>query len=258
MESFINKDFMLTNESARELYHDSAESLPIIDYHCHLDPKQIAENHSFKNLTEVWLGGDHYKWRAMRGNGIAEEYITGSRSNYEKFEKWAETVPYTMRNPLYHWTHLELIRIFGIDTLLKPQTAREIYEACTDMLQTDDFRAQALMKRCRVEVVCTTDDPIDSLEYHRYLQEHPFGTRVYPAWRPDKVLAVENPVSYRAYVEKLGQAADMEIRSYTDLLTALRKRHDYFLWVVVCLIMVWITSMQMIIQKPKFSRSSRR
>ena len=228
MESFINKDFMLTNESARELYHDSAESLPIIDYHCHLDPKQIAENHSFKNLTEVWLGGDHYKWRAMRGNGIAEEYITGNRSDYEKFEKWAETVPYTMRNPLYHWTHLELIRIFGIDTLLKPQTAREIYEACTDMLQTDDFRAQALMKRCRVEVVCTTDDPIDSLEHHRYLQEHPFGTRVYPAWRPDKVLAVENPVSYRAYVEKLGQAADMEIRSYTDLLTALRKRHDYF------------------------------
>lgn len=133
-----------------------------------------------------------------------------------------------MRNPLYHWTHLELSRIFGIDTLLKPQTAREIYEACTDMLQTDDFRAQALMKRCRVEVVCTTDDPIDSLEHHRYLQEHPFGTRVYPAWRPDKVLAVENPVSYRAYVEKLGQAADMEIRSYTDLLTALRKRHDYF------------------------------
>lgn len=228
MESFINKDFMLTNESARELYHDSAESLPIIDYHCHLDPKQIAENHSFKNLTEVWLGGDHYKWRAMRGNGIAEEYITGSRSDYEKFEKWAETVPYTMRNPLYHWTHLELSRIFGIDTLLKPQTAREIYEACTDMLQTDDFRAQELMKRCRVEVVCTTDDPIDSLEHHRYLQEHPLGTRVYPAWRPDKVLAVENPVSYRAYVEKLGQAADMEIRSYTDLLTALRKRHDYF------------------------------
>ena len=228
MESFINKDFMLTNESARELYHDSAESLPIIDYHCHLDPKQIAENHSFKNLTEVWLGGDHYKWRAMRGNGIAEEYITGNRSDYEKFEKWAETVPYTMRNPLYHWTHLELSRIFGIDTLLKPQTAREIYEACTDMLQTDDFRAQALMKRCRVEVVCTTDDPIDSLEHHRYLQEHPLGTRVYPAWRPDKVLAVENPVAYRAYVEKLGQAADVEIRSYADLLTALRKRHDYF------------------------------
>lgn len=228
MESFINKDFMLTNESARELYHGSAESLPIIDYHCHLDPKQIAENHSFKNLTEVWLGGDHYKWRAMRGNGIAEEYITGNRSDYEKFEKWAETVPYTMRNPLYHWTHLELSRIFGIDTLLKPQTAREIYEACTDMLQTDDFRAQALMKRCRVEVVCTTDDPIDSLEHHRYLQEHPLGTRVYPAWRPDKVLAVENPVAYRAYVEKLGQAADVEIRSYADLLTALRKRHDYF------------------------------
>lgn len=228
MESFINKDFMLTNEAARELYHDSAKSLPIIDYHCHLDPRQIAENHSFKNLTEVWLGGDHYKWRAMRGNGIAEEYITGNKCDYEKFEKWAETVPYTMRNPLYHWTHLELSRIFGIDTLLKPQTAREIYEACTDMLQTDDFRAQALMKRCRVEVVCTTDDPIDSLEHHRYLQEHPFGTRVYPAWRPDKVLAVENPVSYRAYVEKLGQAADMEIRSYTDLLTALRKRHDYF------------------------------
>ncbi len=228
MECFINKDFMLGNEAARELYHESAELLPVIDYHCHLDPKQIAENRSFKNLTEVWLGGDHYKWRAMRGNGIAEEYITGERSDYEKFEKWAETVPYTMRNPLYHWTHLELSRIFGIDTLLKPQTAREIYEACTAMLQTDDFRAQSLMRRSRVEVVCTTDDPADSLEHHRHLQTHPIGTQVYPAWRPDKVLAIEDPASYRAYMEKLGEAAGMEIRSYADLLEALRKRHDYF------------------------------
>ncbi len=228
MESFINKDFMLTNDSARELYHESAEHLPIIDYHCHLDPKMIAENYQFKNLFEIWLGGDHYKWRAMRGNGIPEEYITGNKDDYAKFEKWAETVPYTMRNPLYHWTHLELSRIFGIDTLLKPQTAREIYDSCNAMLKTEAFRANAIMEKCNVEVVCTTDDPADTLEYHQYLQKNPIKTKVYPAWRPDKVMAVENPVTYRAYIEKLAASADMNISSYSDLLTALRKRHDFF------------------------------
>ena len=219
---------MLTNEVAKKLYHESAEHLPIIDYHCHLDPKQIADNYQFRNLAEIWLGGDHYKWRAMRGNGVPEEFITGGRSDYEKFEKWAETVPYTMRNPLYHWTHLELSRIFGIDKIVKPETAREIYEECTAKLQTEEFRAARILERCHVEVVCTTDDPADSLIYHRQIPQLGIKTKVYPAWRPDKVLAIENPESYLIYIQRLAESADQEIRTYDDLLEALRKRHDYF------------------------------
>lgn len=219
---------MLTNEVAKKLYHESAEHLPIIDYHCHLDPKQIAENYPFRNLAEIWLGGDHYKWRAMRGNGVPEEFITGGRSDYEKFEKWAETVPYTMRNPLYHWTHLELSRIFGIDKIVKPETAREIYEECTAKLQTEEFRAARILERCHVEVVCTTDDPADSLIYHRQIPQLGIKTKVYPTWRPDKVLAIENPESYLIYIQRLAESADQEIRTYDDLLEVLRKRHDYF------------------------------
>lgn len=219
---------MLTNEVAKKLYHESAEHLPIIDYHCHLDPKQIADNYPFRNLAEIWLGGDHYKWRAMRGNGVPEEFITGGRSDYEKFEKWAETVPYTMRNPLYHWTHLELSRIFGIDKIVKPETAREIYEECTAKLQTEEFRAARILERCHVEVVCTTDDPADSLIYHWQIPQLGIKTKVYPAWRPDKVLAIENPESYLIYIQRLAESADQEIRTYDDLLEVLRKRHDYF------------------------------
>lgn len=219
---------MLTNEVAKKLYHESAEHLPIIDYHCHLGPKQIAENYPFRNLAEIWLGGDHYKWRAMRGNGVPEEFITGGRSDYEKFEKWAETVPYTMRNPLYHWTHLELSRIFGIDKIVKPETAREIYEECTAKLQTEEFRAARILERCHVEVVCTTDDPADSLIYHRQIPQLGIKTKVYPAWRPDKVLAIENPESYLIYIQRLAESANQEIRTYNDLLEVLRKRHDYF------------------------------
>ena len=224
---FINDDFMLTNDYARELYHESAEKMPIIDYHCHLVPKMIAENHQFRDLTEVWLGGDHYKWRAMRGNGVPEEFITGKRSSYEKFEKWAETVPYTMRNPLYHWTHLELARVFGIYDLLSPRTARAIYDECTEKLQTEEYRGQALMKRFDVKVVCTTDDPVDSLEYHRHIAEHPFGVRVLPAWRPDKSMAIEKP-GYREYISRLAEVSGVQITGYQDLLDALRKRHDFF------------------------------
>lgn len=219
---------MLTNPAARELYHGYAEQLPILDYHCHLDPRQIAENHQFRNLAEIWLGGDHYKWRAMRGNGVDEAYITGTKSDYEKFEAWAATVPYTMRNPLYHWTHLELSRIFGIDTLLKPEMAREIYETCTELLQTEAFRAQGLLEKCRVEVVCTTDDPADSLDYHRQIAAQGLKTKVYPAWRPDKLLAVENPSAYLIYIGRLAEAADLEIRTYAGLLDALRKRQAVF------------------------------
>ena len=226
--AFINEDFMLTNDYARELYHESAENCPIIDYHCHLVPKMIADNYQFADLTEVWLGGDHYKWRAMRGNGVPEEYITGSRSSYEKFEKWAETVPYTMRNPLYHWTHLELSRVFGVDKILKPETAREIYEECSAMLQTPQFRAQELMKKFNVEVVCTTDDPADTLEYHQQIKDKPFGVKVLPTWRPDKAMAIENPSAYNAYIESLSQAAGMPVNTYADLLEALRIRHKFF------------------------------
>ena len=228
MESFINKDFMLTNDTARELYHKSAEKMPIIDYHCHLVPKMIADNYQFDDITEVWLGGDHYKWRAMRGNGVPEEYITGDKPSFEKFMKWAETVPYTMRNPLYHWTHLELMRVFGVDKLLKPETARDIYDECTAKLRTPEFRGQELMKRFNVKVVCTTDDPADSLEYHKQINAHPFGVKVLPAWRPDKAMAIENPKTYKEYISKLSQASGMKIESYEELLAALKNRHEFF------------------------------
>lgn len=226
--SFINDDFMLTNDFARELYHESAEKMPIIDYHCHLVPKMIADNYQFKDLTEVWLGGDHYKWRAMRGNGVSEEYITGDRDSYSKFEKWAETVPYTMRNPLYHWTHLELARVFDVYEVLNPSSAPAIYHECTAKLQTDEYRGQALMNRFNVKVVCTTDDPADSLEYHKQIKENPFGVKVLPTWRPDKALAVENPAQYSEYIKSLAAAAGCVINNYQDLLDALRKRQDFF------------------------------
>lgn len=228
LPKFINDDFMLTNDYARELYHESAEHMPIIDYHCHLVPKMIADNWQFKDLTEVWLGGDHYKWRAMRGNGVPEEFITGKRESYEKFEKWAQTVPYTMRNPLYHWTHLELARVFDVYKTLSPATAREIYEECTAKLQTPQYRGQELMKRFNVKVVCTTDDPADSLEYHQYINEHPFGVKVLPAWRPDKAMAIEKPQQYIEYIQKLASVAGVEIRNYQDLLDALAKRQEFF------------------------------
>ena len=227
-QPFINDDFMLTNDFARELYHESAEKMPIIDYHCHLVPKMIADNYQFRDLTEVWLGGDHYKWRAMRGNGVPEEFITGGRDSYEKFEKWAETVPYTMRNPLYHWTHLELARIFDVHELLSPKTAKAIYDECTAKLQTEEYRGQALMRRFDVKVVCTTDDPADTLEYHKQILDNPFGTKVLPTWRPDKAMVVEKPEQYKEYIAKLAAVSGVEINSYQDLLDALQKRHDFF------------------------------
>ncbi len=226
--SFINDDFLLQGEAARRLYHGHAEKMPIIDYHCHLSPQEIAENKQFADITELWLGGDHYKWRAMRGNGVGEEYITGNKPSWEKFEKWAETVPYTMRNPLYHWTHLELKRVFGIDKLLKPETAREIFEECNAKLATEEFRGQALIKRFNVEVVCTTDDPADDLHWHKMIAAHPFGVKVLPAWRPDKAMAIENPKAYKAYLKKLGETVGKDIDSYQDLQEVLQRRHNYF------------------------------
>ncbi|MBQ9548299.1 MAG: glucuronate isomerase [Bacteroidales bacterium] len=231
--SFIHKDFMLRSDAARELYHKHAEGMPIIDYHCHLVPQQIAENIQFRDITQLWLVdghyGDHYKWRAMRGNGVDEAYLTGgTKSSWETFQKWAESVPYLMRNPLYHWTHLELSRVFGIDKLLSPKTAREIFEECNAKLATPEFRGQALIKKFKVETVCTTDDPADDLRWHKMIAEHPFGVQVLPAWRPDKAMAIENPVAYKAYLEQLGAAAGMEIRSYSDLMEALQRRHEFF------------------------------
>ncbi len=231
--SFINEDFMLSCETARQLYHNHAEKMPIIDYHCHLVPQQIAENIQFRDITQLWLVdghyGDHYKWRAMRANGVSEDYLTGGKHTaWETFEKWAETVPYTMRNPLYHWTHLELKRVFGIDKLLSPKTAREIFEECNAKLATEEFRGQALIRRFNVDTVCTTDDPADDLRWHKMIAEHPFGTRVIPAWRPDKAMAIDDPASYNEYLKKLGEAAGIEIRSYADLCEALKRRHEYF------------------------------
>ncbi|MFA5848957.1 MAG: glucuronate isomerase [Bacteroidales bacterium] len=228
MNGFINEDFLLISDVAKELYHSSAEKMPIIDYHCHLIPKMISHNHMFNNLSEIWISGDHYKWRAMRGNGISESYITGNKPASEKFEKWAETIPYTMRNPLYHWSHLELFRIFGIDKLLSPATAKEIYEECSAKLQTEDFRVLSIMDRCRVEVVCTTDDPVDSLEYHREMKGKNTNLRMLPTWRPDKAMNVDNPLEYKKYIECLENVSGISIRSYAGLLDALKKRHDYF------------------------------
>lgn len=230
MKPFNDQNFLLQSETARTLYQEQAENLPIIDYHCHLDPKMIADDHRFSSITELWLGGDHYKWRALRTNGVDERYITGKdTSDWEKFEKWAETVPYTFRNPLYHWTHLELKTAFGITDLLNPLTARKIFDECNDRLRNDpEMTARGLMRRYKVEAVCTTDDPVDSLQYHKAIADSGFEIKVLPTWRPDKAMAVENPEAFRAYVGKLAEAADMEIGSLRQMIEALERRHDYF------------------------------
>ena len=229
MKTFLDKDFLLQSESAKVLYHEHAAKMPIIDYHCHLIPAMVANDYQFKSLTEIWLGGDHYKWRAMRTNGVDERYCTGTdTTDWEKFEKWAETVPYTMRNPLYHWTHLELKTAFGIDKLLSPKTARAIYDECTAKLQTPEYSARNLMRRYRVEVVCTTDDPVDSLEYHKKCKDDGFEIKVLPTWRPDKAMAVEVPADFRAYVEKLSEVSGVTISRFDDMIAALRKRQDFF------------------------------
>ena len=224
----MDKDFLLQTETARKLYHEEAAGLPIIDYHCHLDPRMVADDHRFASITELWLGGDHYKWRAMRTNGVDEHYITGQASDWEKFQKWAETVPYCMRNPIYHWTHLELRTAFGIDKLLNPANARDIYEECNEKLSRPEYSARGLMRRYRVETVCTTDDPADSLEYHRRTRESGFEVKMLPTWRPDKAMAIEDPAAYRQYIERLGAAADCAIGSYNSLIDALQRRHDFF------------------------------
>ena len=232
MKPFMDKDFLLQTDTASKLFHQQAEHLPIIDYHCHLNPKEVAEDHRFSSITELWLGGDHYKWRALRTNGVEEKYITGNASDWEKFQKWAETMPYCMRNPLYHWTHLELRTAFGINKLLNANTAREIFEECNEKLSQPEFSARGLMRRYNVEVVCTTDDPADTLASHasyaRETSADPKLPRMLPTWRPDKAMAIEDPAAYRAYIEKLGQTAGRNITTYTDLTEVLQQRHDFF------------------------------
>lgn len=225
---FMTEDFLLRSDFAKTLYHDYAKSQPIIDYHCHLSPKEIAENRQFEDLTAAWLEGDHYKWRAMRTLGISEKFITGNKSSEEKFQKWAGTVPFTMRNPLYHWTHLELKRYFGIHELLDDQSGKAIYKNASEQLQSPEFSTQGLLGKMNVEIVCTTDDPTDSLEHHRVLAKSDASLSMYPAFRPDKAYAVENPQTYVAYLQKLGATSDIFINSYENLLAALSNRIDFF------------------------------
>jgi len=227
---FLSENFLLQNETARRLYHEYAAPMPIFDYHCHLPVSEIADNRRFANLTQIWLAGDHYKWQAMRAFGIAERCITGEASEEEKFASWAQVVPFTIRNPLYHWTHMELKDPFGIvDKRLGPDTAAEIYRRCNALLQGEGFRARALMLHFKVKAVCTTDDPTDSLEHHRRLREEAsFTVRVLPAYRPDRAMAVESPAAFKSWLEKLERAAGMEIRDYAGFLEALRRRHDFF------------------------------
>jgi glucuronate isomerase len=225
--SFLSEDFLLRNSYARILYHQYAKQLPIIDYHCHLPPQDIATNRQFETLTRIWLEGDHYKWRAMRTLGIPEEYITGGKHDREKFQQWAKTVPYTLRNPLYHWTHLELRRYYGIDQLLNEDSAEAVYSIANEQLQDDSFRAQAILKKMNVEVVCTTDDPVDSLEHHQAIRTQQVSLDIRPTFRPDKAYAVEAPW-YQDYLQKLESVTGIAIQSYDNLMRALSKRTSYF------------------------------
>lgn len=223
---FIHEDFLLEGDTARKLYHDYAKDEPIFDYHCHLPPTQIAENHQFTDLTEVWLGGDHYKWRAMRSNGVNERFCTGNATPREKFDAWVATVPYTLRNPLYHWSHLELKRYFDIDLTICPANADEIWRRAN--AQLPKLRVHDILRDKKVAVVCTTDDPADSLEVHEKIRAAGLRTKVYPAFRPDKALAVDDPVAFNAWRERLEQATGASISSLDDLLAALEKRHEAF------------------------------
>lgn len=225
---FLGDNFLLENKFAEHLYHEYAAQQPIIDYHCHLSPHDIAANRQFRNLTEIWLVGDHYKWRAMRTHGIAEHYITGNASAWEKFEQWARTVPYTVRNPLFHWTHLELQRYFGIDTLLNAGTAADIYHCANAQLAEPGFSTQELLRRMRVEVVCTTDDPTDDLHAHEAILQQPgFSLKLLPSFRPDKVISIQQR-DFPDYLVHLGAAARVSIHTFDDLLQALERRVLYF------------------------------
>ena len=225
---FIHKDFLLNSRAARRLYHQYAATEPIFDYHCHLAPQDIAENRRFKNLFEIWLEGDHYKWRAMRFDGVAESLCTGDAEPFAKFRAWAATLPHTLRNPLYHWTHLELKRYFNIDELLDESSAPRIWKRANQLLATPELTAQGILKKFKVTTLCTTDDPTDELKHHEIIAAAGITTRVLPAFRPDKALAVNQPEQFRQWVARLGEAANVDIGSFADFLDALRARHEFF------------------------------
>lgn len=223
MKPFLDDNFLLQTKTAETLYHGYAKQMPILDYHNHLPPSEIAQNRVFENTTQIWLNGDHYKWRAMRANGVDERFITGDAPDYEKFAKWAETVPYTLRNPLYHWTHLELKNPFGITTLLKPETARDIYDETSELLR-NQFSVRQILTHFNVKTVCTTDDPVDSLEHHKAAS----FPALYPTFRPDRAMAVENVGAYNTYLDRLSEVADVDVASWEKFLEAMRRRHDFF------------------------------
>ncbi len=228
MADFITNDFLLNTKTAKLLYREYAQQMPIYDYHCHLPVQLIADDHCFENLTQVWLYGDHYKWRAMRANGIDERFCTGDASDYEKFEKWAQTVPYTLRNPLYHWAHLELKRYFGIGKLLGPETAKGIYDKCSQMLRTPQFSVRNLLRKMNVKLVCTTEGPLDSLEHHRKIKQDGFEIKVYTAFRPDIAMAVEDSSTFNKWRSGLQEATNISVDTFANYVEAIKKRHDYF------------------------------
>lgn len=228
MKAFMSEDFLLKTKTAQELYHDYAKKQPIIDYHNHLPPDEVANNRIFENLTKVWLYGDHYKWRAMRTNGISEDYITGQTTDYQKFEAWANTVPYTLGNPLFHWTHLELRRYFDIHQILKPETAHSIFYEASEKLNSDAYSVQNLLKKMNVEVICTTDDPIDSLEFHAKNRNNSNSVMMNPTFRPDKCMAIDDAKEFNRYVNKLEKATDLNIQDFISFHNAIKNRHDYF------------------------------
>lgn len=228
MKAFMDQDFLLSTECAKKLYHNFAETMPILDYHCHINPQEIAENRQFKNITEVWLGGDHYKWRQMRSNGVDEYYITGDAPDREKFQKWAETLEKLIGNPLYHWSHLELKRYFGYEGYLNGDTAEEVWNLCNAKLQTPEMRVRGLIKQSGVTLLCTTDDPVDSLEWHEKIKaDTTFDVQVLPAWRPDKATNIEAEI-FPAYIKELEKVSGVSIQSFEDLKTAILNRMNYF------------------------------
>ena len=228
MKNFLDRDFLLHTLTAQKLYHNYAEQMPILDYHCHINPKEIAENIKFDNITQVWLGGDHYKWRLMRSNGVDEYYITGGASDWEKFEKWAETLERAIGNPLYHWSHLELQRFFGYTGDLNRETASEVWKLCNQKLQEEDMRVRSLIEKSGVTLLCTTDDPVDDLRWHKMIKDDQgFNVQVLPAWRPDKVVNIEK-TEFTEYMKTLAAVADMEITNFSQLKAALQKRMDFF------------------------------
>lgn len=228
MKAFMDENFLLSTETSQRLYHEYAEKMPILDYHCHISPKEIAENRKFDNITQVWLGGDHYKWRQMRSNGVEEYYITGNAPDYEKFIKWAETLEMAIGNPLYHWSHLELKRYFGYNGHLCRRTADEVWELCNAKLAEDGMSTRNLIRSSNVKLLCTTDDPVDSLEYHQILAKDPtFDVQVLPAWRPDKAMNLEKP-DYTEYLTRLGEASGTVVEDFSSLKQALKVRMDYF------------------------------